>query len=196
MSYQVVTPASGLILTTAEAKAQIVVEHSADDAYIDGLIAAAQRLIETKLSRQLLPATLRLHRDRFPCGSDRTIWLRRPPVQSVESVKYVASDGTLTTLDPSAYIVDEFFTPPRIVRANGASWPAARVGPQAVQVTFVAGYVNAAAVPATIKQAALLLIDHWYENRSAVAFGTIASDLPQGVEALLSAESWGGWCDE
>lgn len=34
--------------------------------------------------------------------------------------------------------------------------------------------------------AMLLLVGHWYENREAVALGTIATDLPMAVEALIS----------
>lgn len=204
MSYEIITPASGQILTTDEAKAQAVVEHAADNTLVDGYILAAQTLIEALLSRQLLTATLRLNLDRVPldpdCPSDRlaagnTIWLRRPPVQSVTHVKYLDSNGTLQTWAADQYEVDLTSVPPRIVRAANASWPSYRPGPKAIQVTFVAGYGLAAAVPQTIKQAAALLVDNFYENRSAVVFGTIASDLPMGVEALLSAERWGGWCD-
>ncbi|MBB3142198.1 head-tail connector protein [Halomonas organivorans] len=34
--------------------------------------------------------------------------------------------------------------------------------------------------------AMLLLIGHWYENREAVALGTIATELPMAVQALIS----------
>lgn len=34
--------------------------------------------------------------------------------------------------------------------------------------------------------AMLLLIGHWYENREAVAMGTIATQVPMAVEALIT----------
>ncbi len=40
---------------------------------------------------------------------------------------------------------------------------------------------------ASFKAAMLLLIGHSYGNREAVAVGTIATDMPLGVEALLWA---------
>ncbi|RTR01943.1 head-tail connector protein [Halomonas nitroreducens] len=33
--------------------------------------------------------------------------------------------------------------------------------------------------------AMLLLVGHWYENRESVVLGTIASDLPMAVDALI-----------
>lgn len=36
-----------------------------------------------------------------------------------------------------------------------------------------------------VKQAILLLVGHWYANREDVVTGTIASQLPMGVHALL-----------
>jgi len=41
----------------------------------------------------------------------------------------------------------------------------------------------------TIRAAMLLLIAHWYENREAVVVGTITSELPMAVDALLSASA-------
>ena len=35
------------------------------------------------------------------------------------------------------------------------------------------------------KQAILLLVGHWYENREQVTVGEIAREIPLGVEALL-----------
>ncbi|MFP5432845.1 MAG: head-tail connector protein [Alphaproteobacteria bacterium] len=37
-----------------------------------------------------------------------------------------------------------------------------------------------------MKAAILLLVGHWYANREAVVTGTIATQLPMAVDALLA----------
>lgn len=114
------------------------------------------------------------------------------PLQSVSSIQYrAATDGTLTTLASSGYDVDTDSKPGRITPSYGNVWPVARWQPNAVLVTFVAGYGAASAVPEAIKAAIKLLVGHWYENREAVVTGTIATQLPLTVEALLMSQ-WHG----
>ena len=56
-----------------------------------------------------------------------------------------------------------------------------------VEITFTAGYGGtAAAVPAAIRQAMLLLIGQWYDNREAVTVGAAGSPMPMAVDALLA----------
>ena len=54
-----------------------------------------------------------------------------PRILLVESVKYLAPDGTLTTLDPAAYELDPTAEPGLLMPAHGTSWPATRVRPGA-----------------------------------------------------------------
>jgi uncharacterized phiE125 gp8 family phage protein len=54
-----------------------------------------------------------------------------------------------------------------------------------VTVRFVAGYgANPGDVPEPLRQAMLLLIGHYYENREAVAAGTL-TELPFAVASLV-----------
>jgi uncharacterized phiE125 gp8 family phage protein len=54
-----------------------------------------------------------------------------------------------------------------------------------IQVTYVAGYGAAASVPQKYKQAMLLLIGHWYENRETVIVGTISGPIALAVDSLI-----------
>jgi hypothetical protein len=40
-------------------------------------------------------------------------------------------------------------------------------------------------VPQAIKQAALLLVGHWYANREAVSIGESVAEIPLAATALL-----------
>jgi uncharacterized phiE125 gp8 family phage protein len=58
--------------------------------------------------------------------------------------------------------------------------------PTRYRATYEAGYESDDDAPEDIKQAVLLLVGHWNENREAVVVGDTATDeLPLAVSALL-----------
>jgi uncharacterized phiE125 gp8 family phage protein len=151
------------------------------DAYILNLIKAATKYAEDWTGRQFFTATWRLSIDRFPSGE---IYLPRSPVQSVTSVVYVAPDGTATTEDTGNYVLMSDYDPARIMRTPDTSWPSVRWQPGAVAVTYVAGWATVATIPQSIKQAILILVGQWFNNREA-STPQQANSIPMAVEALL-----------
>src|SRR3954462_13141 len=93
-------------LTLAEAKLHL---RENDTTSQDGLIAdlarAARQFVENETGRSLITQQWRLTLARFPAFGE-CIRLGRPPLISVESLKYYDSSGALQTLSPSAYYVD------------------------------------------------------------------------------------------
>ena len=77
--------------------------------------------------------------------------------------------------------------PPLLVLPALGTWPVTYTGQRgAIEVDFIAGYGStAASVPADLKVAIRMLIAHWYEQREAVATGTIATTIPLAVESIL-----------
>lgn len=63
---QVVTAASGYPITVQDAKRQLRITHSYEDAHIQELIAAATSWAQNETRRHFLTATVRLSFDRFP----------------------------------------------------------------------------------------------------------------------------------
>ena len=57
---------------------------------------------------------------------------------------------------------------------------------EAATVRFICGYGAAGAVPQAIKQAMLLLIGHYFNNREQTITGVMATEIPQGADALLA----------
>lgn len=119
------------------------------------------------------------------------------PVISIDAITYLPfgspQGDPYLTLDPGQYVYDLDADPPRIRRALGVVWPlVAQPQPGAVKVTFTCGF--AASVKdwpdsaAELQTAILLLVEHWYEHRSAVV-GVDARDsstpLPIGVDSIL-----------
>lgn len=179
----------GLVLTSApaaepvsrtEAKLHCRIDGTDDDTLVDALIKTARLMAEQATGRALVTQSWRYTLDGFPVAA---INLPRPPLASVESVKYLDGDGTLQTLvadtDYSVYLSSLLGL---VTPAYGTSWPSPRDVPEAVRIEFTAGYGNAAAVPQDIKQWMLLQIAHWYDNRAAAAD---KRDALPFVDALL-----------
>lgn len=207
-------PAKG-IMTLAEAKAQCRVDGQDDDVLLNGLILAVTSYLDTKsgiTGRALVTQTWRQdfygwpnsynglyipissnaydypwQQSWQPYSGDYGLRLPMEPVQSITSVQYYDTSNVLQTVDASKYdlYTDELGP---FVRMNPKVfvWPGVYVRPDAVKITFVAGE---ASVNPAIKQAALLLVQHWYQL--AISAGSSGADTqnfqaPPAVDALLS----------
>ena len=173
-------------VTTAEAKHHSRVDAGADDAYVAGLIKAARERVEQITGRQLITATyeLRMH------GFYNPILLPRPPLQDVTKIEYVDTGGSTQTVSAGIYDVDSHSNPARVHLAYAQSWPSYRSVPNAVTVTYDAGYGDAASdVPSELRHAIKMLVGHWYENREQTIAGTIARPVPMGVPEVCRGYS-------
>lgn len=183
MSIVVITPPAAVV-TLEEAKAQLRVDFGDDDALITSLIAAVQGNIDGPdgwLGRAIGVQTLEMRLSSF-CGRDGSscIQLRCPPVTAPVSVKYIDADGVEKTADSDQYrlVGDDMIAP-----AYNVSWPSARRDHESVRIRYTAGY---ASVPPPIKAAILLHVGHLYANREAVSLENFVTELPLGVQWLLS----------
>lgn len=158
MSLSLVTaPSAEPFPDTSLPRQQLRLFGTAHDAWLLAIgIPTARERAEQETGRQLITAVWELSLHAFPA----LIELPRPPLQSVTWVKYVDLDGTLQTLDPSAYEVKAYAGPAcrrgLVAPAYGREWPSTRDQVGAVTVRFVAGYGDAGtAVPARLKTAML-----------------------------------------
>lgn len=186
MPYIVTTAPAVEPVTVAEAKLHLRVDQSVEDSLIGGLITAAREYCEKRSKRTLITTAYRLDGYSFP-SSACSIRLDKGPLIAVQSVKYYDSAGTLTTITSTNYRVDITPVFGEIVPIDGYLWPVSQSNrPDSIQIAFTAGYGAAAtAVPAAAKQAMLLLIGNWYENRESVTPGSMTV-VPYAVDALVS----------
>lgn len=130
-------------LTVAYVRDQVlrVVNDSYDDNKVDGLIREATVLAEERTDRSLMLQTWQLVLDRFPCGA---IHLPRPPFIDVLSFTYVDEDGVTQSLatSPSGFrtVASGLWARAQLLPLYGETWPTARCQPDAVTITFTAGY--------------------------------------------------------
>jgi uncharacterized phiE125 gp8 family phage protein len=171
-------------VTLAEAKSHLRVDYSTEDAYITALIVAARSYCEELTGRAFAQRTFTATLDEFPSlGAD--IVVPRAPLVSVQSLSYRDGNGVAVTMTANTdYRVTTSVLPGRIrLPVTTGAWPATRRIDDAVTIAFTAG---AATAPATAKQAMLLLIGHWFENRESVVQGTISTAVQTTTRALLS----------
>ena len=181
-SYAVDIAATTAILTTAEAKTHLKVDTTADDTYIDNLVSAATESAQIFTNRYFINTTITQHGDTW---SDIAT-LFKSKVNSITHIKYYDSDNSLQTLATSVWISDINHQPARIGLKPNQSFPSLADRINAVNCKYVVGYGSAASdVPEGIREAVLLIVGNWYENRQEVVVGRIATELPKSAQYLL-----------
>jgi uncharacterized phiE125 gp8 family phage protein len=159
-----------------------LVEDDEEKGYADSLAIAAREWVENRNGIAVMTQTWETKYDGW---WDGVLDLPYPPLQSVSSIKYLDLNGALQTLDPANYVVLNGSPIAQIAWAPSAVRPALSQLPGSVTVRFVAGNATQASVPATIKQAILILTGTWFENRESVVVGTIVQRVHMTVQALL-----------
>lgn len=174
-------------LTIDEAKLHLRVDGTDEDAHIMNLITAAREEAERVTHRSFITQSWRRYLDCWPATS--MIPLQRAPLQSVTSVKYTDEDGAQTTLATSSYLVSANGNERGEIRFKRSfSYPSVTLQEvDAIEVEFVAGYGDPSDVPQLFKQAMLLMIGHWYENREEVVItpGVVAVEVPMAAKSIL-----------
>jgi uncharacterized phiE125 gp8 family phage protein len=168
-SIKVQTAATGNCITSTEAKLELKVENSTDDAAITLKIGAAERLVEEFCNRRLMLSTYDFTLSKFPDGG---IVLPFSPVLSIVSIKYYDSANTLQTWASTNYHLNIDNEPTLISYVNDAP-DTYENRTDAVTVQFTVGYSSSAtlttqqaAVPYPLKAAILKIVTDLYYNRN------------------------------
>jgi uncharacterized phiE125 gp8 family phage protein len=164
LSLQQIVPPLVEPVTVQEAKLHLRIEQTDEDTLLAHYISAAREDIELYTRRQLLPATWVLGLDTLTA----VIQIPRPPLLAVVGMEYYDEAGVLVPIDSDTYRVDAYSEPARLWWTRTEAWPVLpREALTGVLMTYQAGYRSAAHIPASIKQAMLLLVGDFYEHREA-----------------------------
>jgi len=164
-----------------------------EDTLLTSIITAAREQVEDITGRSLITQTWDYYLNSFP--RDNHITLPFGNLQTVTSVAFTDSDGTVTTLTAGTdYLVEangETFG--RLVLPYGMTWPSDTLYPSnPIAIRFVCGWTSAALVPFKIKAAMLLVASDLYENREGQNLSNQSYQQNRTVDALLaSARLWG-----
>ncbi len=189
-----VTAASGAILQTSDSlvKTSLRVDQTNEDTLLTQHIASAQEFVAALVpgGRQFLTASYSLPVSGWWCGELR---VPLPPLRTVDSLKYYATDGTLTTLATTFY---EVRTPTNqmgtICRLPDQCWPVTQCDRKyPVLITFSCGYGTANNVPACVKQAMLVYIQWLYDQARDDAKQMAVEDIEAACRSILRPVSYG-----
>lgn len=181
------TPAATTPLSLAECKAHLNVLFDDDDSLINGFLAAGVAHIDGRdgvLGRCILNQTWNQVMADWPCG--RIIRLPFPDVSAVV-VQYAAAGGGTETLSADNYFLREDSTSSYIEIHKAVDLPRLDyTAEKPVSIDLTAGFgATAGTVPEPIRQAILLLVGHWYENRNETSDKEQKS-LPFAFNALIA----------
>lgn len=159
----------------AEAKQHLRVLHGEEDALITALIIAAREWVENFTGQVLVRRDVT---QRFDGFSGLTLHAWPIADNAVPVISYTGADGGLLAVDDGRLVLGNVSA--QIAPAIGSAWPTSH---GSVIVTVEAGYATPEGVPQSLKQAMLLLIAAWYNNREGVSDRPV-TEVPFAVEAL------------
>jgi uncharacterized phiE125 gp8 family phage protein len=136
-SEHIITAPAAQPLDVIEARLHVRRDDVSDDVKLKFCITAARNAAEMRTARQLVAARWRATLDSFV---GYKITLQKSPVMLVESIQYVAIDGTTQTVPSTDYKVDYSAEPCRITPIFGKIWPVPLPQIGSVTVTYLAGF--------------------------------------------------------
>ena len=183
MTPVLITPPAAEPLTLAEAKLWLRLDTPDEDDAVNRLIAAARLTVEAESGLKLIDQAWRLVMDQQP--ADNCIRVPLKPFKAVTAARDFALDNTQSVVSSAAYAVDAQSLPGRIIL--NAAFPAPGRAYAGIEFDLSIGDGAAAAnVPAPLRQAMLLLIAHWFENRGDSGAGAETRGVPPEIALLLS----------
>jgi uncharacterized phiE125 gp8 family phage protein len=152
-------------LQLAEVKKHLEIADAdtAHDEHIQRLIQEAREQVEHDCQVCLVSRAIT---EKFNWSGDEEYWqLYYRPISSVTSITYYDTTNTQQTFSASLYSLDADRR--RVWLNSNAAWPTTYDRWDAITLTYSAGYGSSgAAVPQMFKQAMLLLIGYYFEERT------------------------------
>jgi uncharacterized phiE125 gp8 family phage protein len=145
-------------ITTEEAKLHLRVDFSTDDSVIDGYIAAARDWVEGETGVALVVQEVAQRLSSF-CG---TVRLSGWPIIADAPITITYLDRSGTSQSITDAVIAGTTRPATLLPAVGTQWP---LYANAILATYTVGYADPADIPAGLKQAMLVMLTAFYEDR-------------------------------
>lgn len=195
-SLRVVTPPAGEPIAIDMVRRWCRIDQDYDDDLLAMILTTARQWAESWLDRALLAQTLEYNYSasppptatplvpqsliifplNFPPMTRRSIELRRAPVSKVLKVMWGPTDA-MVEADPDDYLLNLDVEPAQL-QLRPQLVPI--IPQQALQVTYVAGYPDATAIPQGILSGILVLCAFLYEQR-----GDVSAEMPDAATLLM-----------
>ena len=170
--YKLKTAAATEPVVISEVKSNLRITSAALDTLITQCLNEAILEAQEYCGRQFISATYYGYLDGFP--SDGIITINKSPVSAITAIKYYkVGESEMTTIESSNYQLDNIDLDCRIVMNETLYADPDKINN--VEIEFVTGYANAAAVPVIIKDAIILLASERYLHPDNLMQGKGAS---------------------
>lgn len=157
------------------------VEHEDEDNLIARYEEAAVSAIESWTGRYFGP-TAEVTEEVYSGGGSDLIWLSEIPDLTIAGSDPVIQVETWNGVDWDLVASTDFETDGFALYHKASYWPTGR---RNVRVTYTRGYAPGEE-PWGIRQAVMMLVAHWYQNRESIVVGTIVTEVPDAVRALIA----------
>lgn len=192
-----VTGPAAELFSSADAVVQQMIkpDTSAQDTYLDLILAASRQLFEEETGLVLITQTWQAEFDKVPLSPTgrphRIVSLGRAPLVALSSATYLDTAGASQSFTLSGNLVAANVGHRQsfglAALEHDADWPDLGEYPGALRIQFTAGFGAAAAnVPQTMRLAVLQLAAWWYEQRLPVNVGNIANQVPLHLQRILN----------
>lgn len=178
-------------VSLSEAKAHLEVDTTRWDSLITTLVSVAREIGEAYTGLSFATQERVIKMDRFPlCGEE--IIVPYGPVQSIDSFTYLDENGATQTLENGTdFYVDLHSGICRIfsIDEDGerTTWPTDALSrPGCISINYTAGFddVSGDPFPKAAKQAMLMDIATWFENRQSEIVGQMPHEMSFGSKML------------
>lgn len=208
-----ITAATTQPVSLARVKDRLHIDTSDFDADLTDLIAVATasteheanivlqtstwELLLSNRPRDFEPAPLGYTLDRGFFAAFSRISIPAFPVRDVTAVKYLDENTDEQTIDPANYTFERTDSGADIVFNQDYVLPAIAAVPQALRITFDAGYDNPSesgggddpelVLPPQAEMAVMFLVAHWHANRASVVvdFRSAPFEIPDTFDYLV-----------
>ena len=136
MSLRLITLPAALAVSLEAARLSARLDGPEADVELRQVIGQHTREAEHLTGRAFVQQSFRLTLDRF-AGA---ILLEKPPVLSVQYIRFYDPAGVQQTLHPDDYLLDAESEPGYVLPAPGHAWPATQARVNAVEVVYTCGY--------------------------------------------------------
>ncbi len=171
-------------VSLTEAKLHIRLDSDNEDDLLKALITTARLHVERLTKRIFLQQTWRFYADTLP--EDGLLEIPLGPLVSIDKVTFYNGEGMPKLIEPQDYVSDISSHPARI-KFRPTVIKAPKKALNGIEIDFQVGFgITTLDVPRDLRQAVLMLVAHWYENRSEVSADFNLSPTPKGVDALIA----------
>lgn len=194
---KIVIPPAELPVTIYEIKDFLRISSDSEDERLIALATAATMWVENYCRIAVMTQTCELKVNprnrnylyslcRYGRAGRDGVELPLPPLQYVESIRYRdVPGGEWQEFDD--WWADEWEN--KVYPHDDSAWPDGEIIIRYVCGYYGDPYVDASrtgSVPAPLKQAVLILCDHWYENREPSTDGRMTMEYPFHLKTMLS----------